>query len=1129
MLGLKKLLSVCFICVGLLVATSLNAQETTGEGISAPDFSVEFLTRAQAELANNESLSPEQITLAGEAYDTAKTALENAAEQLEQAAKFQHEIDTTPETIERLREEIENLEAKEIVTLENDTDFMTGETLLKLEQELISKEGELQSLRDEINSLEETSQSLLQRPIRNELSEARERLTDITADLETLEGDELELLINVRKISLEARRYFRRAQILAIEKDIAGQSARQQILALRQDLAALKSQFVEQEVIQLQSKTGLRRLNEALSVRSDIVESLSNVEDPHPFLEIYAAETVEMSQRLVTIANDIGQSPRRQAIARGQRDDVKSDLDIARELTELGSIDRQSSATLRRLRNQGVSLNAIRNDISDTRARYISATQDRLWAREQIRSYPLGQFNPEIITESWRVANPDAADLNATELTTLKRLRDSRRNLLLEISDAAFAQISEVDQLQTIQAELLQHSEDLRDISSQKLLWLPSVSAINLNWPAKIFRGVGEILEPSRLSRVSQVFFVQIRSQIWITILLAGLLIMSVYLKSELRDGIVERAGKVGFVQKDSYWHTPAVILACGLISVPIFIVLMWLGLLFLTSNSPDPFITSLGRTSLSLSAFVLFFMTWREWNRDKSLMDAHYEIPVTIRENITRNLDWFLPLAGVAVAVVWLTQNSREPDVYEGVSVLAFVIAALILSLFAYRILWDKKDAFRKALSETNILRRHQRLLTIIVIGLPIIAAIIAMAGYYDTARELLYRLFLSGGLFVITYVIYGLITRTVLLAQRRLSLRQALERREANLKIREEKTDAEEVGELPPPVNYREIDVETISRQSSQLLNTLIGLGFVIILWFFWRDLLPALSVFDEVKLWSQLVTDPDGATGREWVTLWNVMQAGAIAAIAFIAARNLPGFLEVFILNRSRLDEGTRYAIVTILGYAVIAIGMIAAFNKLGTEWSQLQWIVAALGVGIGFGLQEIIANFISGLIILFERPIRIGDYVTIGDQSGTVQRIKIRATTLSDLDNREIFIPNKELITQKVTNWTLTDTITRIIIPIGIAYGSDTEKAREIMQKVIFNNPKVLERPKSNVFFLGFGDSSLDFELRIFVRSVDDRFTVSHELHTEINKALSKAGINIPFPQRELRIMDDTRKS
>ena len=176
-----------------------------------------------------------------------------------------------------------------------------------------------------------------------------------------------------------------------------------------------------------------------------------------------------------------------------------------------------------------------------------------------------------------------------------------------------------------------------------------------------------------------------------------------------------------------------------------------------------------------------------------------------------------------------------------------------------------------------------------------------------------------------------------------------------------------------------------------------------------------------------------------------------------------------------------------------------------------------------MGIGFGLQEIIANFISGLIILFERPIRVGDYITIGGQSGTINRIQIRATTLSDLDNREIFIPNKELITQKVMNWTLTDSITRMIIPVGIAYGSDTEKAREIMLAVIHDNARVLEKPKSNVYFLGFGESSLDFELRIFVRSVDDRFGVSHELHTEVNKELNKAGFEIPFPQRDLHII------
>ena len=376
-----------------------------------------------------------------------------------------------------------------------------------------------------------------------------------------------------------------------------------------------------------------------------------------------------------------------------------------------------------------------------------------------------------------------------------------------------------------------------------------------------------------------------------------------------------------------------------------------------------------------------------------------------------------------------------------------------------------------------------------------------------------------------VATYALYGLLRRTVLVANRRLSLRNAIERREQLIKTREDQQAAEERGEtLTPPVNYEEIDVETLSRQSVQLLNTFIGIGFFVLMWMFWRDLFPALSVFDKVQLWA---TDWETIGGKktaiDWVTLWNLVQSLVIVILTLILARNLPGFLEVFVLNRSRLDRGTRYAIVSVVGYIIIAIGFYWAFNKLGMDWSQFQWVAAALGVGIGFGLQEIIANFISGLIILFERPIRVGDYITIGGQSGTINRIQIRATTLSDLDNREIFIPNKELITQKVMNWTLTDSITRMIIPVGIAYGSDTEKAREIMLGVIHDNARVLEKPKSNVYFLGFGESSLDFELRIFVRSVDDRFGVSHELHTEVNKELNKAGFEIPFPQRDLHII------
>ena len=193
---------------------------------------------------------------------------------------------------------------------------------------------------------------------------------------------------------------------------------------------------------------------------------------------------------------------------------------------------------------------------------------------------------------------------------------------------------------------------------------------------------------------------------------------------------------------------------------------------------------------------------------------------------------------------------------------------------------------------------------------------------------------------------------------------------------------------------------------------------------------------------------------------------------------------------------VEAGTRYAVTTILGYIIIAAGIIIGFNQLGLQWSQLRWIATGLSVGIGFGLQKIIANFISGLIILFERPIRIGDYVTIGDQSGTVSRIQIRATTLKDLDNLEILIPNEALISERVTNWTLSSSITRLIVPVGIAYGSDTDSAREIMLAAVRDLPKVLNTPAPNVLFTGFGDSSLNFEVRVFLNTFDDRVPMTH---------------------------------
>jgi potassium efflux system protein len=191
-------------------------------------------------------------------------------------------------------------------------------------------------------------------------------------------------------------------------------------------------------------------------------------------------------------------------------------------------------------------------------------------------------------------------------------------------------------------------------------------------------------------------------------------------------------------------------------------------------------------------------------------------------------------------------------------------------------------------------------------------------------------------------------------------------------------------------------------------------------------------------------------------------------------------------------------------------------------VGVQWSKLQWLVAALGVGLGFGLQEIVANFVSGIILLFERPIRVGDTVTIDDITGTVTRIRIRATTLVDWDRKEQIIPNKTFVTQDLTNWTLSDPITRVILRVGVAYGSDVDRVQSLLEEVAQANERVTDDPAPAVFCVGLGDSSINFEVRVFVRDLIDIMPLSHEIHASMAKALEDAGISIPFPQRDIHV-------
>ncbi len=225
---------------------------------------------------------------------------------------------------------------------------------------------------------------------------------------------------------------------------------------------------------------------------------------------------------------------------------------------------------------------------------------------------------------------------------------------------------------------------------------------------------------------------------------------------------------------------------------------------------------------------------------------------------------------------------------------------------------------------------------------------------------------------------------------------------------------------------------------------------------------------------------------------------------------------------VLARQRVEKGVRVSIARLVHYVLIFIGFLVALFALGFEFTKLTIILSALGVGIGFGLQSIVNNFVSGLILLFERPVRVGDFIEIGGKWAEIKNIGLRATTVQTLDQADVIIPNADLVANQVINWTLSNRRVRLIIPVGVAYGSDISLVMETLMACAIESSKVAKTPEPQVLYLSFGESTLDFELRVWVPNAEERLTVISELHQEIDRRFREAKIEIAFPQRDLHL-------
>jgi potassium efflux system protein len=269
-------------------------------------------------------------------------------------------------------------------------------------------------------------------------------------------------------------------------------------------------------------------------------------------------------------------------------------------------------------------------------------------------------------------------------------------------------------------------------------------------------------------------------------------------------------------------------------------------------------------------------------------------------------------------------------------------------------------------------------------------------------------------------------------------------------------------------------------------------------------WAEVFPALGIFESVELWHQTGVI-DGREAIVPVTLADLAYALLILVVGWVAVRRIPSLLEILLRQRLHVSPASAYAATRIFQYALVTMLVVAVMGSLGGSWSQIQWAVAALSVGIGFGLQEIVANFISGLIILFEQPIRVGDVVTVGEVSGTVTKIRMRATTIRDWDRRELLVPNKEFITSRLLNWSLSDAVTRCSLQVGVAYGTDMKMALGIIRQVCREHPLILEDPQPLITFDEFGDNSLVITVRFYLGDLDNRLSAWRSTSISTKKA------------------------
>ncbi len=1103
-----RVLLAAFLALGL--AAQPPAQDPPKPAPATPQETVASLQARLDGLKNDATLTEEQRAPIVDALTRAIEHTRDGDAFAAQAAAALVEKDGAPARLAQVRQQIADLQAPPAPVVAE------GAKVRDLEPRLAEAQLAWQTAQKDVNTLEQEAdrRTVRRSQIPARLAEARKTLDGLPAAVPA-EGVEPRLL-EARRLRLAAERRLLTAEIAALENELLSYEARDELLVARRDLAARTAAAAKAQAEAWQTIVQERRAAEAAAEQAAAQAAAEQARRDHPLLAELASGNARIAAELPRVAEArLGiekEAERARALLSeltSQYEDVKKRVQRAGSTQAIGSLLRQRRAqlpdatrTFRRSAREHESLSAQASlaalDWQDQRRAQVDDTGllDRL----------VDNTPPLLDDPVERALLRDRA----------RELLDKRLEILTALSSGWGSYLLLLDDLDATQAQVLALADEYRTFINERVLWIRSSQPLwSLDTGAAAEAGAW-LGSPREWIDTVRTLWLSLLAHLWPLLSITAMLLL-LALRGRLLQRLRVHGERAARGNNTDYSPTTLAAIDTALLAIP-FPVILWLigwGL----ANSPDcsDFGRSMAAGAQHSAGFLMLVRGLREVVRRGGLAELHFQWQANTLHLFRRWLV-LLVVAAFPLAFALGALEYHGDDSWLGSLGRVLLLPLLLLLLvFLWAVLHPASGVLSGSGGDAPLVGRLRRLWFLLAVGTSLVLLGLAAFGYDYTALQLARRLQYTVALVLSGALVHALILRGLLLARRKLAIQQNRARMEAARAARMKAAGRD--GTEPEDEDEVEValDPGSIARQTTAMLRGALVLLVAIGAWQIWVDVLPALGILREVGIWTDNSVDPAIA-----ITLADLLLSLLVLAATVVASRNLPGFLELAVLQRLKIAPGERHAITTLARYLLFTIGVVLAFSTVGLGWSKVQWLVAALSLGLGFGLQEIFANFVSGLILLFERPVRVGDIVVVGDLLGKVTRIKIRATTVRDLDNKELVVPNKEFVTGRFVNWTLTDSLVRMRVKVGVAYGSDTDRAKKLLVQAGRECPFAARSPNPKALFLGFGDSTLDLELRVFVEDYDQHADLLDDVHGRIDRLFKANGIEIAFPQRDLHL-------